>query len=87
MASSMKERVLEQPWGRVVEDSSRLHFIEVSVDQPEFPYPAMVQVEWEGGTILAHDARAYALALLAAAEIADQRNEAAAVHATEEVAP
>lgn len=60
-----------RPWDRVVEDATGLHHIEVSVNPPEAPYPAMVAIEAEGGTVLADDARRYALALLAAAEVAD----------------
>lgn len=71
-----------RPWDRVVEDATGLHHIEVSVDPPEnpypevCPYPAMVAIEAEGGTVLAYDARRYALALLAAAEVADAQTDA-----------
>lgn len=61
-------------FSRVVEDATGMNHIELSVDRSEGNWPAMVQVEWEGGTILADDARRYALALLAAAEVADQAN-------------
>lgn len=63
-------------WDRVVEDCTGLHFIEVSVNPASDPYPAMVQIEAEGGSVLAHDARRYALALLAAAEEADAQCDA-----------
>lgn len=48
---------------------------EVQVDEAADPYPAMVYVEIPAGSILADDARSYALILLAAAEVADQRND------------
>jgi hypothetical protein len=67
----------EQPrWERVCEDVIGLHFIEVGVNPGEFPYPATVQIEAEGGTVLAEDAKRYALTLLAAAEEADAQNDA-----------
>ncbi|HYJ22989.1 MAG TPA: hypothetical protein VEW07_13315 [Solirubrobacterales bacterium] len=64
-------------WSRVIEDVLGFHHIELGVDPPGDPYPAMVQIEAEGGTVLAEDARAYALGLLAAAEEADAQNDAA----------
>lgn len=48
---------------------------EFDVNAPEDPYPAMVRIEIDAGTYLADDARAYALKLLAAAEVADAANE------------
>lgn len=61
-------------FSRVVEDATGHHHIEVQVDARTGDWPAMVSIEAEGGTVLADDARAYALALLAAAEVADQAN-------------
>lgn len=67
----------EMSWGRVIEDITGLHFIELSVDQAEPPYPAFVSIEAEGGSVVADDARRYALALLLAADVADERTDAA----------
>lgn len=71
-------------WDRVVEDITGLHHIELSVRPAEAPYPAVVQIEAEGGTILSCDARTYALALLAAAEEADAQTDAMVTKAMEE---
>lgn len=60
---------------RVIEDVAGFHCIEVGVDPREGPYPAMVRIEAEGGTVLPEDARNYALGLLAAAEVADAEND------------
>lgn len=49
---------------------------EAEKPQPEvLPWPVMVNLEIDAGTILADDARAFGLLLLAAAEIADQAND------------
>lgn len=80
MPSPRPEKTPEhrEAWGVVVEDICGLHHIEVSVGNGEPPYPAMVSIEAEGGgSVVADDARRYALALLAAAEVADQRTHAA----------
>jgi hypothetical protein len=62
-------------WGKQHEEVTGIGYGEVSVGSPDDPYPAMVTIEIEQGTILADDARSYALMLLAAAEVADQRND------------
>jgi hypothetical protein len=67
----------KETWSVVVEDCTTHHHIELSVDHRDGYWPAMVMLEAEGGTVMPGDARRYALALLAAAEVADQRNEAA----------
>jgi hypothetical protein len=65
-----------ETWSVVVVDCTTHHHVELAVDHRDGYWPAMVQIEAEGGTVTADDARRYALALLAAAEVADQRNEA-----------
>lgn len=62
-------------WHRFHDECKGQGWIELSVDEPEGPYPALVHLEVEPGSLLPYDAREYALALLAAAEVADQRND------------
>lgn len=63
-------------WEGFYEGTTGFHHVEVSVDAPEDPYPSFVSVEWESGSMLPDEARAYALLLLAAAEVADQATDA-----------
>lgn len=63
-------------WGKVVEEIVGVGYLEVSVTPAADSYPAMVVCEVEPSTMLADDARNYALALLAAAEEADAQTEA-----------
>jgi len=64
-------------WGRDHEDITGLHYGEVDICRAEPPYPSFVHMEIEPGSVLADDARAYALLLLAAAEAADAETDRA----------
>lgn len=64
-------------WSKFHEEITGIGSGEVQVNDAEDPYPSMIYVEIDAGTILSDDARDYALMLLAAADEADGRNERA----------
>jgi hypothetical protein len=66
-----------KPWrgySEVFEDATGCFIAEIATLEGEYPYPALVTIDVESGTLLAFDARALGRMLIAAADSADAWN-------------